>query len=409
MKSVLVISPYFPPQGNPQALQTWRKVKAFCWYGLEVTVLAARVDEVEGINFHVHSELPLNVEGLTVHRFPAGQPVFRKIDLLRKAYRLVRPYDTGMLLKGLQHALISLLKQHDYDVIISIAEPLASHAALLSAQAFVHKAKQVYWFSDPVPMVANANMMKLAWRRRQCEKIARLCVQHGDLIIGVTEEIINPIRTLYPQKSARFRVIPHCLDECDWPWPPQPPQRRTDSGVTLLHSGALYYTRNPFVLLEGIELTSRVLSDLPPIRVRLQGAVAPHIAQRLRAWKDRVSVDIEGPRSFVESKRAMVEADILCIIDCDLPQNVHLPSKLADYIGACRPILYIGKRNSPTYRLLTRVNHPAFAQAETPQQIPMALRSLVSKCNNVSLDEYKKVYDQFISTRVHVWVFDLIK
>jgi len=407
MQRVLVISPHFPPLGSPQALQTFRMIKAFCEYGLQVTILAADAGGVEGNNLHLNSQLPLDIPGLTVHRFRAGRGLFKKSSFLSKTYRFVRPYDTGIYFSELRSSLTRLLKEHTYDVIISVAEPLASHAALQSVQSLVSGAKQVYWFSDPVPMVANADMMRLAWRRQQCERIARHCVEYGDWVIGVTEEILEPIKAMATQKSPVFAVVPHCFDESDWPWPPLDRQKSTNDVVTILHSGALYYVRTPFVLLKGVALALQIDRELPPIRVKLQGIIAPHIARELENYGGQVPLVIEGPCEFADSKQAMVEADILCVIDCQLPRNVHLPSKLADYIGACHPILYIGRPDSPTYRLLAGV-HPAFAQANSPQEVVVALKYLVSVRHNISPNDYQKAYSQFLSTKIHSWIFGLV-
>jgi hypothetical protein len=406
IESVLVISPHFPPLGSPQALQTYRKVKAFCEYGFQVTVLAADPGGVKGNNLHLNSQLPLDIPGLTVHRFRIGHRLFKKSSFLSKAYRLVRPYDTEIYFSELRRSLARLLMEHPYDIIISVAEPLVSHAALQSVQSLVGGAKQVYWFGDPVPMVANVDMMKLAWRRKQCERIARRCVEYGDLVIGVTDEILEPMKAMATQKSPIFAVVPHCFDESDWPWPPRERQKSTSDVVTVLHSGALYYVRTPFVLLKGVALALQKPRELPPIRVKLQGTIAPYIARELESYSSQVPLVIEGPREFADSKQAMVEADILCVIDCQLPRNVHLPSKLADYIGACRPILYIGRPDSPTCRLLDGV-HPAFAQANSPQEVVTALKYLVSVDHNISLSDYRRVYDKFLSTRIHSWIFNL--
>jgi hypothetical protein len=46
-----------------------------------------------------------------------------------------------------------------------------------------------------------------------------------------------------------------------------------------------------------------------------------------------------GNVSFVESLERMYDADILLLIEANIRQNLFLPSKLSDYIGADTPIV----------------------------------------------------------------------
>jgi len=46
-----------------------------------------------------------------------------------------------------------------------------------------------------------------------------------------------------------------------------------------------------------------------------------------------------GNVSFVESLEQMYDADILLLIEANVRQNLFLPSKLSDYIGADTPIV----------------------------------------------------------------------
>jgi glycosyltransferase involved in cell wall biosynthesis len=60
----------------------------------------------------------------------------------------------------------------------------------------------------------------------------------------------------------------------------------------------------------------------------------------------------KGSVPYQESLSVMQGADVLVVIDADIPGSVFLPSKLIDYIGAGRPILGITPLDSATARVI---------------------------------------------------------
>ncbi len=395
-----MITPFFPPQGSPQALQSFRLAKALCESGIEVDVLAAGTGSNMPGNSHLSEQRGRAVDRLTVFSF--STPSWARLlgRFIPQLYRFFQPYDPWLYLPGLRACLKQLLAANSYDAIISIAEPLASHAALASA---VPKGapRRVYWFSDPAPLSQNRDMMKLAWRRQMVERLVTSCLSPGVCVVGVTEEILEPLKAL-AKPDVAFMVLPHSLDEVDWPWPPNrsvgPSSKQYD--LSVLHSGALYWERKPFVLLAGAASYAKECGRMDSIHVRLQGVIAPEIAEELRSTSNDVSISLDGPKDYLLSTQAMREADILCVIDVSLPRNIHLPSKLADYVGACKPILYIGQPDSPTCRAMRDV-HPAFVQALDADQVARALKWLENRRWEITADDYQTCYDHFSFRNVY--------
>jgi hypothetical protein len=395
---VLLISPYFPPSGGPQALQSSRLALALYDGDAEVTVLAASVTALQPGNSHRDGKSFDGKGRLKLVRFSTPWWVKLLGRLGAKAYRFFRPEDPWFHLPGLIPALTDLLARERFDVIISIAEPLASHAALQRCRRLVSRnTRLVYWFSDPVPLAQFSSQMKLACRRRKIERLIESCRRDAQALVAVTPEILEPISPSDAARPPRF-VIPHSFDPLDWPWPPKPAAGGDAGRVAILHSGALYWTRHPFVLLEGVREFARKAPEAGPITVRLQGSISTEIAAKVSAARMPFSLEVAGPGDFEDSKSAMAAADILCVIDVDLPRNVHLPSKVADCVGACKPILYIGRPDSPTCRLLKGA-HPAFAQAGTPGEVADAIESLMRAHEQVRLSDYETIYRR-LSSRV---------
>jgi hypothetical protein len=170
------------------------------------------------------------------------------------------------------------------------------------------------------------------------------------------------------------------------------------STVTVLHSGALYWERKPNTLILGAEKAS-TFAGMAPIKVVLQGSISPEIQRGIEAISTSVPVEIAEATNFKRSIESIKKADILCIIDVALTKNVHLPSKIADYVGACKPILYIGQPDSPTCRALKQV-HPAFEQGLTVDEVALALKVLIGKLR-LAGETYASSYDKFASRNVY--------
>jgi hypothetical protein len=182
-------------------------------------------------------------------------------------------------------------------------------------------------------------------------------------------------------------VLPHFFDGDDWPFSPR--RYRTGNTVRILHAGALYWTRRPDVLVKGF-LQYRQTAGKPAM-LQMLGSCAPEIAETLSGLTRDEGIYLKGGVTQSQARAAIEAADILVIIDCDLPQNVHLPSKVADYAAACKPILYIGRPDSPTCRVLSKV-HPAFVQATTAESVSSALSLLADLAYILPPEAYRAAY-----------------
>jgi len=314
---------------------------------------------------------------------------FARRPLLMKPYRFFKPTDTMAHLGGLLRTLKTVLARNRYRFLLSISDPLASHEAVLRMRS-PHVEKMAFYFSDPVPRVEDRHMMRLRARRLRCQRLACRCVEAAAVCWASAEETFGFLKG-DSKLTKRLLVVPHYFDRRDWPFPPvaTPPGET----ITLLHCGALYYTRRPHALLEGVA-AFRARTGIN-LRARLLGYCDPEIKAGIEHTRHASFASFDGSVPLSAAKRAITEAGIACVIDCDLPQNVHLPSKVADYVGACKPILYIGRPDSPTCRLLGGI-HPAFAQASTAEEVASAIQRLVERARTATPDVYRAAYEMLL-------------
>lgn len=392
-KKILIISPFFPPDNSPQSVQSYRMAKSMVRMGHNVTVICADHDEAIQNNSHGIDENSFYLGEMNIVRAKARSPKFC-VALQSKIYRLVRPYDPLMQYKGMLFAANRELQKKSYDAVISIAEPLVSHSVFLKCLKKMGEAKRIVWFSDPPPIYAD--MLKLPLRRQKIWTLVKKSCANADIVVSVTNEI-KEIVDLISEDKTKSIVLPHTFDPDDW-LDCRGNSKVGSGNFTVLHSGALYWLRTPYKLVEAVDQINR-LSRESTFKLILQGSIEEKILSYINKTP-RPYVEIVGAAKLSESLKMMKSCDILCIIDVDLEKNLHLPSKVADYVAARKPILYIGDKNSPTCRVLRGV-HPAFAHGNSVNEISKLLIQLNKSFDYLKFSDFDFVCNNFSMMSVY--------
>jgi glycosyltransferase involved in cell wall biosynthesis len=93
----------------------------------------------------------------------------------------------------------------------------------------------------------------------------------------------------------------------------------------------------------------------------------------------------------------MQEADVLMVIDADVPDSVFLPSKLIDYLGAGRPVLGITPPDSGSARVIRKAGGWVVAPADQGA-FGRTLQEILSAAKNGALERScppKAVRDEY--------------
>jgi hypothetical protein len=395
--NILIVTPEYPPLGSPQSIQSYRMAYGFAKCGCKVDVLAAEAGGGAEKNHHLQYRAP-DISGVKVFRFKhkTSDPA----SVSSRLYRLCFPYDPYRYGKELRIALESFCVESAYDIVIAISEPFVTHVCVNKA---IRNSRLVYWLSDPVPLGDEfKDIIKFKFRRMVFEQQIRRNLKANCIVCGVTTEIVEPFIQILKFPSSKVFTANHTYIDSDWGPVSEIPKRNKQ--LVILHSGAIYWKRKPFKLINGA--TSFATKNRVFLKILLQGAIEKQILQSLSPRTTYCDVEIQGPASYQESVVAMRSSDILCIIDVELDKNCHLPSKVADYVAANKPILYIGKKTSPTTRALQ--GYAGFYCAENEFEVEQGLQKIVQaiSCSydNLSVKKqfesecvYKKLLKQWLS------------
>lgn len=155
-------------------------------------------------------------------------------------------------------------------------------------------------------------------------------------------------------------VIPHCFDPTMY----QTDVTSDNGKFVFAHLGTLYHVkRTATPVLQAVD---RLLEIYPEYRDKFEvrfygGSPYPGDVEIHRNMRFREHVRFESSVSYINSLQLMRQADVLLLIDGmfneqedSLSVNPFFPGKLADYMGAGKPIAAVTMAVGPTADILSR-------------------------------------------------------
>ncbi|MCG2591235.1 hypothetical protein LZ009_00390 [Ramlibacter sp. XY19] len=138
---------------------------------------------------------------------------------------------------------------------------------------------------------------------------------------------------------SKTGVLPHVYNRDLYPARP----KANNEHIVLRYVGVLYGRRSPEPVFEAL---GRLFQRRPALRgqvvVELVGLVPPEMLQTPAALAlPAGTIRTVAQVGYLESLQLMYDADVLLLIEADVRRNLFLASKVADYVGAGRPIVGI--------------------------------------------------------------------
>lgn len=331
----------YPPLLYPRSIQVARLARHSTPDNVEV--IAAADDEPDDPGL-----LTTTSSRVEVTRLPWG----RRASLARKARarllkdRFLLPDHFRAWASDAARWVIGNSSLSPQDVLVSFGAPMSDHLAA----ATIVKRTGVRWvahFSDPWVdnpyRRANRLDAKLA-NRLESKLNARYeaaTARGADGLIFTSEQTASLVMSKYPKTWRRkVAVVPPAFDAELFPSVESPSQ---DRPLIARYVGAFYRHRGPEPLFKALALLrERGSPALEGLRIELVGAFAED--PRAAPSGSRLApglLTVRPPVPYLESLALMRDADLLLLIDAAAETSVFFPSKLADYLGARRPILAV--------------------------------------------------------------------
>lgn len=312
----------------PRAIQVARLATHMKLRPLDIICLAPEGGKVQ------HS---LASQGVTLTRIPQSRRTRVLHKLLSPARRsaLAENDVNRFWWKRAAQYIISTYRLGPAEVLVTFGQPMADHLAGLA----VKRQTGVRWiahFSDP--WADNPFVMDSAARARALVQ-ERQVIAAADRVLFTSEESVNLVMAKYPITwRAKASALPHAFE------PALYPDIATPRGpLTLRYVGNFFGARSPTPLYRALNaIRTRMPAFLEGLRVEFVGTERRDMLDDMEL--DQIpagTVRFISRVDYNTSLALMRSADLLLNIDAPFEESVFFPSKLADYIGAARPILGI--------------------------------------------------------------------
>lgn len=329
---ILLFSYAFPPMHVQMTAAVYKPMAAIARSGFDVDVICAD---------SFCKELPLDHSLL-----PFAEQTFGQITRLNPKVTLISRLRTASRIFSRIPDLMTVLHESAYETLMDM--DLSKYDAIMTWSPFhsinsvmvrVKRARpNLRWiaqFSDPwVGNPLEVNRLTKLWNERNEPRM----LQSADFVVHSSRYSLDLMMSNHPQVSrSKTDVIPHAYDEALFP----SRTKARNEKILLRYVGVLYGRRSPEPLFQALAALFERRPDLQgKLCVELIGSVPPDMLQTPAALSlPDGTIRSVGSVSFVESIEKMYDADILILIEANIRQNLFLPSKLSDYMGARTPIV----------------------------------------------------------------------
>ncbi len=352
MKRVLIVSYFFPPISNMGSHRILRFVRHLREFGWEPVVLTGKLTCGPHCDQKLLEKLPADIAVERVECVDLTETWTKLTGRARRATPTslapAQPLKTQGVTTFLNRWVMIPDKifpwigpaarrgrQLEFDAIYSTSDPLSDHLvarriARRTGRPWVAEFRDL-WLGSPYFARSQPTPLHRAVQAR----MERGVVREASVVLCLSRGIQQYFDTTYPQ--CRTRTIYNCYDPDEYPAPAPPAEK-----FTVLYAGALYSSRSPAPFFAG---WARFLAEQRPAAaefVILGGSADLDLAAMARQHGVESSVVLAGRVSHAESLRRMQAATVLLTVQSP-DDNVHVPGKLFEYIGARRPILAMSR------------------------------------------------------------------
>lgn len=359
MKRVLIISYFFPPISNMGSHRILRFVRHLREVGWEPIVLTGKLTtgplcdqrllekvpkdlEIERIDSVDLTELWAKVarrrEGTPAT--PTGETAPIKTQSLTTFLNrwVMIPDKCFPWIRPAARAGERLIRERNIQAIYSTADPLSDHLVALrlarrTGLPWLAEFRDL-WLGSPYFARSHPTPVHRAIHAR----LERRVVTGAAAVVCLSRGIERYFSSAYPNR--RTSILYNCFD----------PEEYGNGSVsasekfTILYAGALYSSRSPEPFFAG---WARFLTEqrLPPDAAKfviLGGSPDIDLAAMAKRHGIEQSVHLAGRVSHAEALRGMQGATALLAVQSP-EDDVHVPGKLFEYIGARRPIFALSR------------------------------------------------------------------
>lgn len=367
---VLFVAYDYPPILSPESIQVQRRAIALAENGVEVFILTAHaMPQFEGIDpslVKTHSRITV---------LQTKKPLFEKLKNIFFKFLEVTDRKLWWKYVAIEKAA-SIIKNEQIDTIYTHSSPLVDHLVGLDIKQQFPNVKHIAHFSDP--WTSNPYVQyRFKWQEQVNRRLEQRIFSSADFVTVTSEKTKKLFHLKHHIELDRMGVLPHVFDSSCY--------RETTTNidkVEIVHTGNIYGLRTIRYLLEALKAF-----DSDKYLFKFYGKVKPEEKELVMKMGLEHQIHIYDQVSYSESLDIISSADMLLVIDAPLAESPFFPSKLADYIGANKPIIALTPQDSTTADIVNRLSsHSLIADSGNMDEI-LALLKTLNSMDNFSIDK----------------------
>jgi len=329
---ILFISWALPPLLYPQSIQIGRFLYYLKKYkDLEIVVVTAD-EKGSRVDNQLYPDIFENLEVLKIENSFNIYTNYIKNRFFPFIFQRPDIYKNWM-----EKAYKEIIKRYkNFDVILTFSYPLSTNLLGKKLKEF-YKTKWVSHNSDP--WADNVHLHIPSYLKNYHQKLEKESFFDTDCLIFTSKETAEFYKEKYPTLNINY--INHSFDKTLYP------NIKNDDGI-IRYIGSFYGARTPAPLFEAL----KKLKEYPKIELVGGGKKAELLLQQYKLK----NVKVTPPVSYIKSLELMKKSKLLLVIDAPAKKSIFFPSKLADYIGANRPIFGISPAGT-TNRILNELGY----------------------------------------------------
>jgi hypothetical protein len=241
-----------------------------------------------------------------------------------------------------------LLEGWRADVVLASSPPMT---ALLVARR-LGREFSIPWVADLRDLwTDNPYYSHPAWRKRLDEVLERRVFRTAAMLVTVTPPWAETIRRKFGKPT---HIVLNGYVEQDFPTGVAP-VRDAGAELTIVYTGNIYRGyRDPSPLFAALRLVG---DRRKRVRIRFYGPSEADIKDLALEHGVAEQVTVEKRVAYRESLAVQMRADVLLLLQWNNPADEgNIPAKFFEYIGAGRPILFIGYEGGALAQVIRQRN-----------------------------------------------------
>ncbi|MAQ69860.1 MAG: glycosyl transferase family 1 [Flavobacteriales bacterium] len=248
------------------------------------------------------------------------------------------------------------LEKNPIDIVLSTGPPHSMHMIGLALKK-THKIKWIADFRDPWTNIEYFDKLPLLSNKRiQHEKKEKEVVGNADLILTVSNSWADGFKKIGAKKTF---ILPNGYDSDDYNY--------TISKNKLFefkigHFGLYNELRDHAFFWKTLQKISRNVSDFDDnLKLLFAGEVHKNFFKQMKSLELHSKLHHYPYLNHDKTIKNMMECDLLLLTQADTKAVLgRIPAKLFEYIGARKPILAIGKKDSDLEKIISKISYAWF-------------------------------------------------